>query len=231
MDEIEEIRRRYRRRDELGLSARYDPLRPASYMAQQERVRAFIRLFQSVGLVPLRDKKLLEVGCGNGDVLLDLIRLGFAPEKVAGNELLDHLAAEARTRLPAATRVLPGSAADLVLPPASFHIVLQSMMFSSVLDDDFQHQLAATMWRLVRPGGGVLWYDFVYNNPRNPDVRGVPLRRVRALFPAGRVRTWRLTLAPPLARLVTSIHPALYSAFNLLPLHTHVMAWIEKDAR
>ena len=22
------------------------------------------------------------------------------------------------------------------------------------------------MWALVKPGGGVLWYDFVYNNPR-----------------------------------------------------------------
>ena len=41
------------------------------------------------------------------------------------------------------------------------------------------------MWRWVRPGGGVLWYDFTFDNPRNPDVRGVPLARVRELFPHG----------------------------------------------
>ena len=30
----------------------------------------------------------------------------------------------------------------------------------------------------LAPGGGVLWYDFTVNNPRNPDVRGVPMKRV-----------------------------------------------------
>jgi hypothetical protein len=24
------------------------------------------------------------------------------------------------------------------------------------------------MWALTKPGGGILWYDFVYDNPRNP---------------------------------------------------------------
>ena len=30
------------------------------------------------------------------------------------------------------------------------------------------------MWAAVKPGGGVLWYDFTVDNPRNADVRGVP---------------------------------------------------------
>ena len=35
--------------------------------------------------------------------------------------------------------------------------------------------------------------------------------------------------APPLARAVTRIHPALYRWFNALPLlRTHVLAWVEK---
>jgi len=62
----------------------------------------------------------------------------------------------------------------------------------------------------VRPGGGVLWYDFTVNNPRNPDVRGVPIRRVRALFPQGRMQAQRVTLAPPIARAVTHVHASLY---------------------
>ena len=57
----------------------------------------------------------------------------------------------------------------------------------------------------------------------------MPMQRVRALFPQGRVQHWRVTLAPPLARAVCSVHPALYGALNLLPpLRTHVLAWIEK---
>jgi len=87
------------------------------------------------------------------------------------------------------------------------------------------------MWALTKPGGGVLWYDFVYNNPRNPDVRSVPLHRIRALFPVGKIYPWKLTLAPPLSRRVTRLHPALYHVFNLLPsLRTHLLCWIRKPA-
>ena len=82
--------------------------------------------------------------------------------------------------------------------------------------------------RWLRPGGAVLWYDFTVNNPRNPDVRGVPLPRVRNLFPQGRPRHRRLTLAPPLARAVTRIHPGLYPVHALPVLRTHVLAWIDK---
>ena len=81
----------------------------------------------------------------------------------------------------------------------------------------------------VKPGGGVLWYDFTFDNPRNPDVRGVPLSRVRTLFPHATLRVRRVTLAPPLARAVTRVHPALYGWFNALPwLRTHVLCWLAK---
>ena len=65
--------------------------------------------------------------------------------------------------------------------------------------------------------------------PRNPDVRGVPLRRVQALFPQGRITARRVTLAPPLARVLVRVHPALYGLFNSVPwLRTHILCWIEK---
>ena len=63
----------------------------------------------------------------------------------------------------------------------------------------------------------MLWYDFTYDNPSNPDVRGVPLRRVKQLFPAGRIKWKRVTLAPPLARRVVRIHPSLYAICNAVP--------------
>ena len=76
----------------------------------------------------------------------------------------------------------------------------------------------------------MLWYDFTVDNPRNRDVRGVPLPRVHTLFPHGHVQAQRLTLAPPIARAVSRVHPGLYTWFNALPvLRTHVLAWIAKD--
>jgi len=198
-------------------------------MAAQERQRATIRLLVEAGLPPLDRRTVLEVGCGHGGNLLELLHLGFAPENLCGNELLPERLSVARSRLPAGTGLLAGDASKLDLPEVSFDVVLQSTVFTSILNPAFQAGLAARMWTLVKPGGGVLWYDFVYDNPRNPDVKGVPLRRVRQLFPEARIRWNRVTLAPPISRAVTRIHPALYAMFGAVPLlRTHLLCWIGK---
>ena len=151
------------------------------------------------------------------------------PEQhLAGIELLPNRYAQARHVLPAAVRLQQGDALLADVPLAQ-DVVLVSTVFSSVLDQDFQQRLAAALWQWLRPGGAVLWYDFTYNNPRNPDVRGVPLRRVQALFPQGRITARRVTLAPPLARALVRVHPGLYGLFNSVPwLRTHILCWIEK---
>jgi len=199
-------------------------------MARQERERVLVQLIRAADLEPVSERTVLEIGCGTGSNLLRLIELGFSPENLLGNELLESRAAVARSRLAQGVRVLAGDASTLEFPDASFDIVYQSTVFTSLLDAPFQEALARRMWHWVRPGGGVLWYDFVYDNPRNPDVRGVPMRRVRELFPEACIRSWRVTLAPPISRRVTKLHPSLYGLFNLLPfLRTHVLCWIRKE--
>lgn len=229
-DEIRRIHERYAARDRKGVSARYSVLAPDVYMSLLERDRVLIEWLRRARLPPPPDQTLLEVGCGSGSNLLGFLRLGFAPENLVGNELREDAATRARFRLPAATRVVTGDATTVELPLDQFHVVFQATVFSSILDARVQEMLARRMWSLVTPGGGVLWYDFVYDNPRNPDVRGVPVHRVRALFPEGRVEfVWTLTLAPPISRLVTRLHPSLYTALNLLPfLRTHRLCWITK---
>jgi hypothetical protein len=161
-----------------------------------------------------------------------VLRLGFAPQHLTGIELLPERFAQAQQVLPAAITLLEGDATVAAIAPASQDFVLQSTVFSSLLDDAFQQRLAEVMWSWLKPGGAVLWYDFTVDNPRNPDVRGVPLARVRGLFPQGHVEHRRVTLAPPLARAVCRVHPALYGVFNALPLlRTHVLAWIAKPGR
>jgi len=227
-DEPQAIAERYARRAAGDL---YSPLRPEVWLAQQERHRALVALLTSHVRRPLSELRALEIGCGHGDNLLELLRLGFDPAQLVANELLPERAAFARRRLPSATQLLEGDATALDLPDAGFDLVLQSTVFSSILDDDFQARLAAAMWRWTRPGGAVLWYDFTVNNPRNADVRGVPLARIAALFPAGRIEARRVTLAPPIARRVVRVHPAAWRVFNAQPLlRTHVLAWIEKPA-
>ena len=230
--ELEQIKERYARRATAYSNSLYDPVNPAVYMSLQERERVLMRWSRDCKITPLASRRVLEIGCGSGHNLLDYLRFGFDPSNLVGNELLPDRAELARRLLPAEVRIFTGDAMDLQLAPESFDVVHQSAVFTSILDRDFQNALAARMWSWVRPGGGVLWYDFIYNNPRNPDVAGVPLRRIRELFPDGQLRYWRLTLAPPLARLVCRMHPWLYNVVNSFPfLRTHVLCWIRKDDR
>jgi len=224
--EPQAVAERYARRD---VGDRYSLLRPSVWQTVHERQRAMLRLFAGLGWTDLSALRLTEVGCGSGGNLLELLRLGFQPEGLTGIELLPDRAAQARHALPAATTLIAGDAMQAPVAPASQDIVFVSTVFSSLLDDAFQQSLARTMWEWVRPGGGVLWYDFTVNNPRNPDVRGVPLARVRALFPQARLQAQRVTLAPPIARAVTRVHPSLYTLFNAVPaLRTHVLCWLAK---
>ena len=217
---------RYARRQATD---RYSPLRPEVNRLLQERQRALLRLFARAGVEAVDALRLTEVGCGSGGNLLELLHLGFAPAHLQGIELLPERFAQAQERLPAAVRLLPGDATVADVPPASQDLVLQSTVFSSLLDDAFQQHLADVMWTWLRPGGAVIWYDFTVDNPRNADVRGVSVARIGQLFPRGQLTAQRVTLAPPLARVACRVHPWLHDALNLLPLlRTHVLAWVAK---
>ena len=224
--EAHDVAARYARRTATD---RYSALNPDVWQTLQERQRALLGLFARLGWSDLSSRRLLEVGCGGGTNLLELLRLGFAPEHLIGAELLPERHAQARRVLPNALALHAGDALQLDLPAASQNVVFVSTVFSSLLDDAFQQRLADAMWRWVAPGGGVLWYDFTIDNPRNADVRGVLLKRVRELFPHGQLQARRVTLAPPIARAVTRVHPSLYTLFNAVPLlRTHVLVWIAK---
>jgi len=226
MSEADRVKERYERRARSQLNRLYVETDPANLRAAQERERTLVTLLNRHLAVPVEAASVLEVGCGSGSNLATLVRFGFDPARLVANELIDARVEQARKRLPPAVRILPGDATALDLPEGGFDIVYQSTVFTSLLDDATQQCLADCMWRWTKPGGGVLWYDFTYDNPRNPDVRGVPLARIRRLFPQAAIDARRITLAPPIARRVPA---GLYGAFNALPLlRTHLMCWLGK---
>lgn len=225
-DELSEISARYARRTDNRV---YSMLRTEVYLAHQERFAGMVNIVRTHCLLPPDELKLVDLGCGTGGNLLDFLRIGFAPDNLVGLELLDDRIARARNLVPVAVQLIGGDAVVAPIPDASTDIVFQSVVFSSLLSDDFQVQMADAMWRWIRPGGGVLWYDFVYDNPKNPDVRGVPLSRIKALFPNAKISAKRVTLAPPIARRITRFGEFPHHVLHAVPfLRTHLLAWIEK---
>ena len=149
---------------------------------------------------------------------------GLNHTRLAGIDLVPERVEKARARLGGAD-IREGDASELPFEEGAFDVVLQSMMFSSILDASVKRRAAAEMARVLAPGGLVLWYDFFVNNPRNPNVRGVGRREVEELFPGFDLRWRRVTLAPPLVRaLAPRLRPLAGALQGLRVLNTHALA-------
>jgi ubiquinone/menaquinone biosynthesis C-methylase UbiE len=224
MTEAERITAEYARRVREIPGERYEPTNPAQFFIRQTVERAMVEMLTRSKALPLGERHILDVGCGNGQSLVDLETYGATQDRLAGIDLLEDRVGRARARLPAAD-VRLGDAEGLPWEDRRFDLVLQSMMFSSILDPAARRQAAAEMARVLAPGGIVLWYDFFVSTPGNPAVRGVGRRQVRSLFPGVRVSWRRVTLAPPLVRLLAPHARPLASLLQgLRVLNTHAMA-------
>lgn len=231
-DEPADIAARYARRAADTVAIERDSLlQPATAAMLAERQRATWAMLARLGwtAADLSKRRVLEVGCGDGGNLLDLLRGGCDPARLVGVELLPERVALARARLPSACAVVQGDLSALASPargvtlhpalrPQGFDLVMLFTVLSSVLDDGARQALADAAWRCTAPGGAVLVYDFVVDNPRNPDVRGVPVAQLRRLWPqASAVHVRALTLAPPLARRLGRATPWAYGLLAAVP--------------
>jgi SAM-dependent methyltransferase len=225
--EVERLRRTYAAR-----AARHDwdAAQPGNRMILAERAGAVASVLRRHGFLPLAGRRVLEVGTSHGGVLASLLALGARPGDLVGVDLLADRVAEARRRHPA-LRFEVANAEALPFAAAEFDLVLAFTVFSSILDDGMARRVSAEVRRVLCPGGALLWYDFRVDNPRNPDVRGIPPARLAALFPDLQGERRTLTLAPPLARRLGRLTPLAYPVLAALPpLRTHVLALLRAPA-
>ncbi len=195
----------------------------------QERERAVLTVLERHGYLPLSGFRVLEVGCGTGKWLRDLISWGADPENVYGIELLQASVVRARRLTPAAATVQCGSATELSYPSGSFDLVIQSTVFSSVLDHNMRQRMAGEMLRVLRPGGLILWYDLAIPNPRNSHTRPIGKREIAALFPGCHRELVRVTLAAPIARRLASRFWLGCSLISQIPvLRSHYLGAFQK---
>jgi SAM-dependent methyltransferase len=227
--EDERVREAYARRAERGADERYGLNDPANRFLFERRERALLDLLRDHRLLPLGDQRIIDVGCGNGAVLRDFVRFGATPGRCAGIDLLEERIAAAR-EAPPELDLRCGSAEKLPWPDASFDIALQFTLLSSVLDDTARQRIASETLRVLRPGGVILYYDFIWN-PGNRDTRGLRLGDVRALYPGCVIDARRATLAPPITRRLVRLSPRLCAVLETIPpLRSHYLAVIRMAA-
>lgn len=238
--EEQRIRRVYAERAERDEDARYALWQPSALRVRAAQLDHLACALADESLSPLGDRHILEIGCGTGQWLVDLETMGARRENLAAVEIDRARLAVARRRL-AAVRDESGalisagadlreaSAAQLPWEAGTFDIVLQSTVFTSILDRALQQAIAQEMMRVTRPDGCIVWYDFRFDNPWNKDVRGVGKAQIEALFPGWRAHYRSVTLAPPLGRRVAALSATLARALEgLRVLNTHYLVTLRR---
>jgi len=189
-----------------------------------EREQLYTRIIQSLPH-KAQEMSLMEIGAGSGSNLFHFNNLGFDWSNLYANELLEHRADGMRMTLPT-QNIYHCDALDLPFEN-SFDVVFQSTVFTSILSEPFRIALAKKMWKMLRKDGIILWYDFVFDNPNNPNVRKATRGDVLRYFPqAMDVEFYSTTLAPPIGRRIGNAYQWVNVLFPFL--RSHLIAVIHK---
>ena len=225
--ELDRLRRTFAQRRSLH-TERYLRTNPGHLYSLHEREAAMAALLSRAGLKSLAGLRILDVGCGSGTTLRQYLEYDADPSLLRGIDLLSEFTQKASMGLPGEP-VSCGSASELPYADGSFDLVSQFMLFTSVLNPAMRLKIAHEIDRVLAPGGRLLWYDFAFNNPANPDVCGIRLGEVRELFPGFSIEARRITLAPPLGRAIGRVGPTVYHlASKIRFLCTHYFCLLQK---
>lgn len=226
MSDLQRIEVEYTRRaGSAAYQTLYSVFNAGNLHAIHSRERALMSLLRRNNLADLSNVRLLDVGCGSGGELLRWIGYGVRPENCSGIDLMPERIVSAQSRLPASVQLQQADASRLEYPDATFDIVTQFTVFSSILDGKLKKSIASEMLRVLKPAGCIIWYDF-WLNPKNKQTRGVRMAEIHSLFPHSSIKGKRITLAPPIARRVAPLSNLLADVIELLPLKTHWLVCI-----
>jgi hypothetical protein len=171
----------------------------------------------------ISEAKILEIGAGQGNNVATFLEAGFKKENIFANELLQERLVALHSKV-LQQNIFSGNAINIDYN-LKFNCIYQSTVFTSILNNDDRKNLAKKMWEILEVDGLIFWYDFIYNNPKNKQVKKVTMEEIRLLFPTAKKITFqKITLAPPIGRRVGKF----YNWFNWSFLRSHVFAVIEK---
>lgn len=209
------IRAAYAHRDATGKRELYSWWQPDALLSQYRKQAVAARYLRRAGWNDLSQLRTLDVGCGSGAWLRQLLAWGGSPENLHGVDLLADRIATARQLAPC----IDYRQADgwrLPFPDASMDLVSAHTVFSSILNEQARRRLAGEMMRVLVPSGCILLFDFRISHPQNPDTIGIRRSEVRSLFPRFRQHGQSLILAPPIARRLVPVAPLLAVAIEAL---------------
>ena len=208
----------------------YSIFNPGELYMRQTRERVTLKMLKKLNQQGIRQKDILEVGCGRGHQIGEYLRWGALSTNITAIDLLPAFVDESAARFPGC-RIMEGSAMNLPVLDESFDIVSQSTVMSSIPANADRQQMADEMIRVLKPGGIILWSDFRLNSPGNKNVRKVSAQDIRKLFAGLEIHIKSNNLLPPLVRKIAPVSYTLTSLLDTVPLlHSHLRGvFIKKE--
>ena len=161
------------------------------------------------------DMIILDVGCGSGGSLLNMLRLGFNSNNMFGIDILKERINDAKTRFQN-INFIHGNATSMDFSDSEFDIVMESTMFVQITDSELASNIAAEMMRVLKPGGYLILVDWRYSKPGGK-YKAFSKKRMIGLFMEGNraklVKISNGALVPPVGRFLSAYLPSLYFLF------------------
>ncbi len=216
----------HRRR--IQLNTLYSEQDPCELWFREQRVSVAEALFQTIKFVPDAKTAALDVGCGSGTWIQQLLNWGVSPQSICGIDLDANSLVQARKRF-ASVSLGSADATSLPCSDEEFDLVVVSTVLSSVLPENDRAEIGREIVRVMKPGGVVICYDFRYPSPGNATVRPVTVGELQGLFSEFTLTSQTTTLLPPIARrLVPRMSRLAELLVRLPPLRSHFVAVAKK---
>ncbi len=179
--------------------------------------------------------QILDVGCGGGGDIYQLLRLGYSPEKITGVEIQTERLEAARSLFPQINWV-HGDAAKMIFADNYFDMIFESGMFATLPDDALRLSIASEMVRVCKPEGHLLLVDWRTPKPWDSNYKALTRKELRKLFEARSRRTvltgvYKGALVPPIGRFLSRHAPSIYFLIaKLFPFLTGQVAYVLKKS-
>ena len=169
----------------------------------------------------LNNLKVIEIGCSSGNMINILKKVGINDKNIFGIDIRSERLKLTKKKYPR-SNIITMNATNITFGNDSFDIITVFTLFSSIIDPDIRKNIAEEIIRILKPGGVILFYDVRYNNPFNKNLVAIRMREIKKLFPKMQFKVERVTILPPLVRMLGKANSHLYkylSSINFLNTH------------
>jgi SAM-dependent methyltransferase len=229
-EEVQRIQMAYAERERtLPGTLKRDKANAGNRWLEREHRRRLEQILRQSVDRPPSEWRILDVGCGYGSLLGWFNSLGVPDENLFGIDLLANRIERARETYPRFT-LLQGNAEQLDFPNGSFDLVPVFTVFTSILEPGLAERVAASIGRVLKTDGVVVWYDMRYPNPWNSHLRAMTKQRIRELFPSFSLELETISVIPPLARRLGATTDWSYPLLGSIPvLRSHYIGLLRRE--